>query len=156
MAGSTTIQMRVPDDLLGRIDEACSHTSRTSWFLGLAERELDDAGPGDLLDPDTFPAAPLSPLASLPVTTEVQPGGIPSPGVICSWARCMDRNTHRFGVLDPAELTRGGYLERPRDEELCGHALCPQHAGRLSGFRYVRPTAAPRSQAARQPGPVTA
>ena len=122
--------MRVPDDLLARIDEACGGETRTAWLLGLAERELDDSGPDD----GGMEAVP----AGLLVTYEIPPGGIDSPGVACSWPECWARDTSRYGVTDPAELTRGGYRDRPRDAELCGITFCPAHAARLDGFRYVR------------------
>ena len=130
MAGSTQVQLRVPDDLLARIDEACGSETRTAWLLGLAESELDGSGPDD--------GGLEAVAAGMAVTHEVPPGGIPSPGVACSWPECWQRDSSRYGVFDPSELTRGNYRERARDPELCGLTLCPAHAARLDGFRYVR------------------
>lgn len=138
MVASSTVQLRVPDDLLARIDGACGEVTRTAWLLGLAERELDDAGP-DYRDPVAAP--------SLPVTNQIPPGGIDSPGVACAWPTCWARDTARYGVTNAAELTRTDYAVQPRDEEACGLVLCPAHAARLNGFRYVRPTVAPRAAA---------
>lgn len=136
MAGSTQVQLRVPDDLLARIDEACGDETRTGWLLGLAEGELDNLGP-----------EAGNGLADLAVTNEVPSGGIDSAGVACFWPECWDRTTRRYGVTDPAELTRGGYGEQPRDPEKCGLVLCPSHAAKLNGFRFVRAKAVPRSAA---------
>jgi hypothetical protein len=127
--------MRIPDDLLVRIDEACEGTNRTAWLLGLVEAELDGSGPDQPVD--------IGLVAGLPAASEIPPGRIPSPGIACSWPECWARDTHRFGVTDPSELTRGGYRERPRDPEACGSTLCPTHSAKLNGFRYVRPPQAP-------------
>jgi hypothetical protein len=50
-------------------------------------------------------------------------------------------------VTDPAELTRGGYRDRPRDPEKCGITLCPAHSAKLNGFRFVRAPQMARSAA---------
>jgi hypothetical protein len=41
MTASTLVQMRVPDDLLTRIDQAAEGSNRTAWILAAAARELD-------------------------------------------------------------------------------------------------------------------
>lgn len=144
MAESPVVQLRVPEATLALIDEARGEQPRSGWFLALAEREFDDIGPDQPVANGLMPG--------LPVTCEVPPGGIGSPGVACSWPECWVRDTRRYGVTDAAELTRGSYLERPRDPEKCGISLCRAHASKLNGFRYIRPQAAPRS-AARTPEP---
>ena len=118
---TTLVQLRVPDDLLGRIDEASEGSTRTAWLLDAAERELDDA-------------CPEGPVRDTPGVTHEAPAGAScvTPGVACSWARCWARNTARYGVTDPAELTRTDYGDRARDEAAVGHPLCPAHAARLA------------------------
>jgi hypothetical protein len=144
VADSPVVQLRVPETVLALIDEARGEQSRSAWFLELAEAELDDSGPDQ--------PAVGSPITGLPVTSDIAPGGVASPGVACSWPECWARDTRRYGATDPGELTRGGYRECPRDAEKCGLALCPAHAARLDGFRFVRPREVPRSAArAREP-----
>ena len=121
MAGTTLVQLRVPDDLLSRIDEACGDATRTGWLLGLAARELDSEAP----------SAPSTGARSIGL-------GIPAPGVLCLWAACMSRDSDRFAVLDPGELTRS-YREQPRDEDKAGIALCKHHAAQLEGRVHRAP-----------------
>ena len=119
MAGSTLVQLRVPDDLLARIDEACEGSTRTAWLLGLAAEELDDAGP----DREPVQASGVRSIGP----------GLPAPGVLCIWAACMSRDCDRYGVTDPAELTRRDYASRARHEDKAGLALCKAHAATLEG-----------------------
>lgn len=139
MPESPVVQLRVPADTLGVIDELRGEQTRSGWILDLITQELD--GPAEHGPRETRLSAP----ATLPVTHGAQPGGIPSPGVACAWPTCWVRETSRYGVTSPAELLRTDYRDRPRDEEACGLVLCPAHSGRLAGFRFVRPTAAPRA-----------
>ena len=130
VAESTLVQMRVADDLLARIDNACAGRSRTAWFLGLAARELDEAASGD--------RARHANTISSAGPRSIGPG-MPSPGVTCMWAACMNRDTSRYGATDPAELTRDNYRDQKRDEDTAGHVLCKHHAAQLEGRTYSAP-----------------
>jgi hypothetical protein len=129
MTATTLVQMRVPDDLLERIDAAADGSSRTAWLLGLATRRLDDTAPG--------PHAPVT--ASSPQGQRSIGPGLPSPGGTCMWSACHSRDTDRYAVTDPAELTRGNYREQGRDEDKAGHVLCKRHAAQLEGRAYSKP-----------------
>ena len=132
MADTTLVQMRVPEDLLAAIDGARGEESRTAWVLAAAELALSAEA-----------SAEPPPLAAAPTAAPRSIGtGIPSPGVACAWGACWARDTSRYGVTDPAELTRGGYRERPRDENKVGIVLCPAHAALLEGREYRSPAAA--------------
>jgi hypothetical protein len=138
------ISVRLPDGMRETMRQARGEVSESEFVTAAITAALDDAGPDQLVDIGLMPG--------LPVTSEIQPGGIASPGVACSWPECWARDTRRYGATDPGELTRGGYRECPRDAEKCGLALCPAHAARLDGFRFVRPREVPRSAArAREP-----
>lgn len=104
MAGSTLVQLRVPDDLLARIDEACEGSTRTAWLLGLAVAELEDAGPDD--DPFRPPELP----ADLPSgAVGILGPGVPSPGVVCFTPHCMQRNTAKYGLRELPLCTACAY-----------------------------------------------
>lgn len=128
MTASTLVQMRVPEDLLERIDLACAGSNRTAWFLGLAARELDETPPA---------SAPVAAGAS--AAQRSIGAGIPSPGVTCMWAACFSRDTDRYAVTDPGELTRPDYRDQRRDEDKAGHVLCKRHAARLEGRAWTAP-----------------
>ena len=130
MAGSTLVQLRVPDDLLARIDEACGESSRTAWLLGLATQQLDGLG-------EMHPAEATS--APVPAGPRSIGPGIPAPGVLCMWAACMSRDSDRCGVTDPSELTRRDYASQARDEDKCGLALCKAHAAVLEDRVHKAP-----------------
>jgi hypothetical protein len=123
VAGSTLVQLRVPDDVLARIDQASEGSTRTAWLLGLAQRQLDGGQPAQ---------APLSGARSLGP-------GIPAPGVLCLWAACMSRDSDRYGVADRRELERRDYGELPRNEDAVGLALCKHHAAILERRTYRAP-----------------
>ena len=57
------------------------------------------------------------------------------------WAACMNRDSDRYGVTDPGELTRRDYAQRARDENKAGIALCKTHAAIIEGRQH---RAAPR------------
>lgn len=81
------VQLRVPEDTLGRLDGARGEETRSAWILRLIDRELTGqtatAGPG---------SAPASP--SLGALTD----GEPSPGAVCMGPGCFERNTSKFGL----------------------------------------------------------
>jgi hypothetical protein len=64
--------IRVPADMLARIDDLRGEESRSAWVLAAVGRELTD-GPA------------IVPVDSPEVTHEIPAGGIPSPGVVCQW-----------------------------------------------------------------------
>lgn len=143
---SALVQMRVPGDLLERIDAAAEGTSRTAWFLGLAARELDAPGVN----------TPGASRMAAPGSRSIGPG-IPAPGAVCMWPACFSRDCDRYGVTDPAELDRTDYREQRRDDDKSGLALCKPHAAILEGRVYQPPVKELReSWRNRKPDPVTA
>lgn len=135
------ISVRLPDGMREAMRGARGETAEAEYVVQALRAAL-----GTMAEPGGW-HAPGAGAVSLPVTHEVPPGGIGSAGVACAWSACWARDTRRYGVTDPAELRRGDYAVRPRDEESCGIPLCPAHAARLAGFRFVSPHLPPRSSA---------
>jgi hypothetical protein len=107
MTASTLVQLRIPADLLGRIDQAAEGTTRTAWLLAAAERQLDGSGPAEHHDK----APPVT--AGLPSgAIGVLGPGTPSPGAVCMTPGCWQGDTSKYGTrqlpLCPA----------------CAHAAC--------------------------------
>ena len=141
MAESPVVQLRIPAGTLDRIDDVRGEeVTRSGWILAAVDSVLA----GD------------QPAAVTPGARSLGPA-IPAPGVSCMWAGCWNRDSDRYGVTDPAELTRGGYRERPRDENKCGIVLCKSHAATLEGRAYTRPRSPLRADVRgdeREPEPV--
>ncbi len=85
MAATTPVQLRIPDDLLARIDVAAEDTNRTAWILTAVRYALEDPGPG-AYPGEHFPAS------------GALVAGEPSPGVLCMGAGCWQRDTSRYGL----------------------------------------------------------
>jgi hypothetical protein len=77
------IQLRVPQDVVDRIDQARGEDTRSAWVLRAIDRELTG-------QPTTSPAAPSSLGAISP--------GEPSPGAICATPSCWQRDTRAYGL----------------------------------------------------------
>lgn len=120
------VSARLTEDVLSLLDDARGDASRGAWLTELVARELSGGGSQGRPAPGARSLGP----------------GIPAPGVACAWPSCWGRDSDRYGVTDPAELTRGGYRDRPRDEGKCGIVLCKAHAAMLEGREYRRPAAA--------------
>jgi hypothetical protein len=80
---SPVLQLRVPEDILARLDGTRGEETRSAWVLRLIDRELADQKPAP------SPASPS--LAALP-------DGEPSPGVLCMGPGCLERSTSRYGL----------------------------------------------------------
>ena len=121
------VSTRLDAGLLERIDDVRGDASRGAWLAELVTREFDS---GRL--------ARVAQSAPGAATGALGPA-LPSPGVPCMWAACLQRDTDRYAVEDPGELTRTNYRDHPRDEDKSGIALCKRHAARLEGRQYAKP-----------------
>ena len=83
------LQLRVPENTLGRIDQARGDDTRSAWVLRLIDRELH--GQASAVKTGTgVPDYPAGPLAI--------PGGEPCPGAACCGPGCWNRDTARYGL----------------------------------------------------------
>jgi hypothetical protein len=101
---SPVVQLRVPEDILARIDDARGGDTRSAWVLRLIDRELAGQNPA----PAPVGAASLGAL----------PDGEPGNGSVCATPGCWQRDTRKFGL---------------RQLPLCLPAAPPSRAAPASG-----------------------